>query len=72
MDNRELLDKLAQIEEQAKYALAEHPRLSKERLRMIMALARYLCTGHAEESSAPASEAGFRMGEDDDSNVRRG
>ena len=67
-----MLDKLAQIEEQAKYALVEHPHLSKERLRMIVALARYLRTGHGAESSAPPSDAGFRIGQEDNDNASSG
>ena len=70
MDNLDLLDKLAQIEEQAKYALAEHPHLSKERLRMIVALARYLRTEHGAESSAPPSDAGLSVGQGDEPNAR--
>jgi len=43
MDPQEILNKLSQIEEQAKCTLAEFPKtLTKERLRMIIALARYL------------------------------
>ena len=43
MDQEELLNKLGQIEEQANYTLAEYPKtLTRERLRMIIALARYL------------------------------
>ena len=45
MDQEELLNKLGQIEEQANYTLAEYPKtLTRERLRMIIALARYLKT----------------------------
>jgi len=45
VDQEELLNKLGQIEEQANYTLAEYPRiLTKERLRMIVALVRYLKT----------------------------
>ncbi len=42
MDHEELLKKIGQIEEQARDALADYPNLSKERLRMILALARYV------------------------------
>jgi len=45
MDQEELIRKLAQIEEQAQLTLEEFPkRLTKERLRMIIALARYIRT----------------------------
>lgn len=45
MDQEELLNKLAQIEEQATNTLAEFPKsLTKERLRMIIALTRYIRT----------------------------
>ena len=43
MNPEELLNKLAQIEEQAKCTLDEFPiTLTKERLRMIIALCKYL------------------------------
>ncbi len=43
MDQEELIRKLAQIEEQAQLTLEEFPkRLTKERQRMIIALARYI------------------------------
>lgn len=42
MDSQNLVEKLEQIEEQAELTLAEFPRhLTKERLRMIIALARF-------------------------------
>lgn len=45
MDGNQLVEKLAQIEEQAELTLAEYPRhLSKERLRFIIALARFTRT----------------------------
>ena len=45
MEKPELLNKIGQIEEQASYAVAEFPKgLTKERLQMILALARYLGT----------------------------
>lgn len=45
MDKQELIDKLKQIEAQASDTLAEFPKnLTKERLRMIIALARYMRT----------------------------
>ena len=50
MDKNEVLNKIVQIEEQANYALAEFPKgLTKERLQMIYALARYLRTGLKED-----------------------
>lgn len=42
MNQQELLKKIAQIEELARDAIAEHPNLGVERLRMILAYARYL------------------------------
>jgi hypothetical protein len=51
MDQEELVRKLAQIEEQAQLTLEEFPKnLTKERQRMIIALARYIRT---EASMAP-------------------
>ena len=51
MDIQELTTKLEQIEEQAQRTLEEFPKsLTKERLRMIIALARYL---RAESSREP-------------------
>ena len=45
MDQEELIRKLAQIEEQAQLTLEEFPKsLTRERLRMIIALARYIRT----------------------------
>jgi hypothetical protein len=45
MDAEEFIQKLDQIEEQAQLTLAEFPKtLTKERQRMIIALARYLRT----------------------------
>jgi hypothetical protein len=42
MDSQNLVEKLEQIEEQAELTLAEFPRhLTKERLRLIIALARF-------------------------------
>jgi hypothetical protein len=67
VDQEELLNKLAQIEEQASYTLAEFPKtLTKERLRMIIALARYLKT---EVSLNPNNIAqnDTRVGDNDDS-----
>jgi len=55
MERHDLLRKLEQIEELAKDTLAEFPlSLTKARLRMIMALARYMRT--ETESSDPMSE----------------
>lgn len=72
MDNQEVLNKLAQIEEQATYTLAEFPKsLTKERLRMIIALARYLRTELASEPSASADASLRLAGQDDDVNARR-
>jgi hypothetical protein len=45
LDDDELMAKLAQIQEQAQLTLEELPqRLAKERLRLIIGLARYLQT----------------------------
>jgi len=52
MEQQELMNKLAQIEEQAHAALADFPTLGKQRLRMILALARYV---KAEIEQAPAA-----------------
>ena len=73
MDRQDLLRKLAQIEDHAKDGLSEFPQLAKERLRMILALARYLrseCT--KEDSPEPSSEAALRAEQDGDANVRSG
>jgi hypothetical protein len=62
MDVQELITKLEQIEEQAQRTLEEFPKsLTKERLRMIIALARYLRAESAREPplgipGAPAGE----------------
>ena len=54
MDTQELLEKLAQIQEQAQRTLSEFPKtLTEERLRMIIALTRYLRT----ELSHPRADA---------------
>ena len=71
MGKQELLDKLAQIEAHAKDGLGEFPQLSKERLRMIIALARYLRT-ELSASPDPMSEAGVRASREDDTNARGG
>ena len=44
MDKEELLRKVGQIEQQASDVLAEFPTLTRERARMIMALARCIRT----------------------------
>lgn len=50
MDIQDLITKLEQIEEQAQRTLEEFPKsLTKERLRMIIALARYLRTESVRE-----------------------
>jgi hypothetical protein len=54
MDSQNLVEKLEQIEEQAELTLAEFPRhLTKERLRFIIALARFtrvkLSPGHVSK-----------------------
>jgi hypothetical protein len=57
---QEILQKLAQIEEQAQLTLDELPlRLAKDRLRLIIGLARYLATSveMSRETSAVPSGA---------------
>ena len=70
MDKQDLLNKLAQIEEQAKHTLADFPTLTKERLRMIIALARYLRTEMSSWSD-PTSDAGLDKGQDNDPHAGR-
>lgn len=65
MDKQELLYKLAQIEDNARDALDEFPQLTRERLRMISALARYL-RGEASQWPDSVSEAGLRASAEDD------
>src|SRR5437764_7536982 len=65
LDQENVLKKLAQIEEQAQSTLAEFPSLAKQRLRMIIALARYL---RAEIPSSGGEAPGKRpaqRGDDD-------
>ena len=63
MDIQELITKLEQIEEQAQRTLEGFPKsLTKERLRMIIALARYL---RAESSREPL--LGIPGADDDES-----
>ena len=62
MDQEDVLKKLAQIEEQAQSTLSEFPTLAKERLRMIIALARYL---RAEIPSSGCQAPGKQPGDDD-------
>lgn len=57
MEQQELLNKLSQIEEHAESALANFPALARERLRMIVALARFMKT---DIEHAPAASAGER------------
>lgn len=58
MNRARLAAKLEQIEEQARLTLEEFPQhLTKERLRMIIALARYM---KAELSGADAEASGVR------------
>lgn len=64
VEQKELIAKLEQIEEQAKDTLAEFPTLTKERLRMIIALARYLrtegITRRRAECAISHKSSGFR------------
>jgi|tagenome__1003787_1003787.scaffolds.fasta_scaffold20711520_1 hypothetical protein len=52
MDKEELLKKLRQIEQQASAVIAEFPTLTRERARMIMALARCIRTAVEETAGA--------------------
>ena len=66
MDAEEFIQKLGQIEEQAQLTLAEFPKtLTKERQRMIIALARYLRTeaqkGSPLTKTEPQGEALARL-----------
>lgn len=57
MDADEFIQKLDQIEEQAQLTLAEFPKsLTKERQRMIIALARYLRTEAQRSTSVGRGE----------------
>ncbi len=59
MDQEELITKLAQIEEQAQLTLEEFPRrLTKERQRMIIALARYIRTEASKSVEEPRASSG--------------
>jgi hypothetical protein len=70
MQKEELMNKLAQIEEQAQYTLAEFPKtLTKERLRIIMALARYLRTELSRAEPLNALEGSDQPVRDDDDRV---
>jgi hypothetical protein len=63
LDTQELLEKLAQIQEQAQRTLSEFPRtLTQERLRMIIALTRYLRTelSYPRAAAPLAAEANER------------
>jgi hypothetical protein len=64
---KEILTKLEQIQEQAQATLDELPlRLAKDRLRLIIGLARYLSTAVDmawEEPVAPAPQAERPLGE---------
>jgi len=58
VDKEELVNKLAQIEEQATLTLAEPQTLTRERMRMIISLARHLRTGIGRGMSQPEIGAG--------------
>lgn len=72
MDKQDVLRKLAQIEEQARDALTEHPHLSRERLRLIAALARFLRAEIGADSNGLGSAAGLRANRGDDENASSG
>jgi hypothetical protein len=66
LNKNEVLNKVTQIEEQASYALAEFPKgLTKERLQMILALARYLRTSLGHGESGAVGEEVRRQSEND-------
>jgi hypothetical protein len=71
MNKQDLLNKLAQIEEQARCTLAEFPlTLTKERLRMIIALARYLSTEASRSREAGLyTDTGAQLSQNDDSDT---
>lgn len=67
MDQQELMRKISQIEEQATDVLAEYPKnLTKERLRMIVALARYIRTELARDSGGISERQGPVVGDAED------
>ena len=71
MDKNEVLNKIDQIEEQARYALAEFPHgLTKERLQMIFALARYVRTGLGHGADARTVGQSIRRLSENDGDVR--
>jgi hypothetical protein len=55
VDQQELYEKLQKIEEHSRDALANFPDLARERLRMILALAKYIRVGL--EQASPPSQA---------------
>lgn len=64
MNEAELLAKLEQIEEQARLTLQEFPKsLTKERQRMIIALAKYI-RAELEERTLPAASFPRAAGQD--------
>ena len=69
MEQQELLNKLAQIEEHARSALSDFPSLGKERLRMIVALARFI-TSEIEHASLTGTNE--RPASDTSANDARG
>ncbi|HYL88834.1 MAG TPA: hypothetical protein VEU32_08715 [Burkholderiales bacterium] len=72
-DRDNLLNKLTQIEEQVNYTLTESPlALTKARLKMILALTRYLRTEIAlwRSSSALLAAPERHASENDDSDLR--
>ena len=69
VDQQDLLNKLAQIEEQARTTLAELPNthLIKERMRMVVALTRYMRTAVAGGGvTGVLSETTSRPSDNDD------
>src|SRR4051812_4813408 len=72
VDQQELFDKLGQIEEHSRDALAAFPNLAQERLRMILALAKYIRSGldqSAEGARTRLLTQGFPMAGNDSDRV---
>ena len=62
MDQEELIRKLTQIEEQAQLTLEEFPKsLTKERQRMIIALARYIRSDASKKMEQATGELADRV-----------
>ena len=66
LDKQDLIDKLGQIEEQAKFTLADPQSLTKQRMKMIIALARYLRTEIAVSESSTLLSGSERHASEND------